>query len=166
MPRAKATRVACPFVVAVDIREQAPFAFRGIIGGRKDRGKIVDVTTRACNLNAGDYSIWQPDYLDKIAIERKSFPDFIGTLIRGRDRFIRELERLRSYESSHVVVETDWRTIIDHAHQHTKAPASALFRSVMSFSIEYPTKWHFCGDRIMAERACFRLLSKFFEMKK
>ena len=52
------------------------------------------------------------------------------------------------------------------AAMNSLGAVSSLFRSVASFSITYPVKFHFLSNRIAAERFAFRLLSKFFEVRK
>ncbi|MCL4552924.1 MAG: hypothetical protein M1305_05160, partial [Candidatus Marsarchaeota archaeon] len=79
-------------VVVIDTREQEPYTF--------DPGWIETIR-RA--LPAGDYSLL--GYEASIAIERKSLEDFVGTLIRGRERFRNELLKLQRYQHACVVVE-------------------------------------------------------------
>ena len=54
-------------------------------------------------LPVGDYSI--AGLQDRIAIERKSLSDLVGSLTHGRERFERELAKARSYQFFAVVVE-------------------------------------------------------------
>ena len=83
-------------VVAIDSREQVPFEFTDL---------AVEVTT----LTTGDYSIRGLEHL--VSVERKSLDDLLGCVGYGRDRFKRELARLRAYRFRLLVVETDARTL-------------------------------------------------------
>lgn len=82
--------------VVIDTREQEPYGFNP---------DMVRPVRRA--LPAGDYSI---DGLEEtIAVERKTLDDFVGTVMRARGRFYRELRRLGA-----TVRPTIWPTAILH----------------------------------------------------
>ena len=53
-------------------------------------------------LTTGDYSFAGGEHL--LSIERKSIPDLIQSLTSERERFIRELERLRGYRFARLLV--------------------------------------------------------------
>ena len=77
--------------VIVDTREQEPYGFDP---------KLVTPVRRA--LPAGDYSVAGLEWT--VAVERKTLDDFVGTVIRARGRFYRELRRLehhRQYQPLH-----------------------------------------------------------------
>src|SRR5262245_37537530 len=91
-----------PVAIIVDIREHLPFAFDQIAADEEQGGGIWRVhTVRQC-LPSGDYSL--DCYASKIAVERKSIADLFGTIVHGRDRFVRELERLNEMNFAAVVV--------------------------------------------------------------
>lgn len=81
-----------PLPIIRDFREQAPFAFSGL---------PVEVEVGA--LEAGDYSV--RGFERRVAVERKELQDLVGCLSGERDRFERELARLRGYDSAAVIVE-------------------------------------------------------------
>ena len=81
-----------PLPILRDSREQAPFAFAG-----------YPCTVETAALASGDYSL--RGFAARIAVERKSLADLVGCLGRDRERFQRELARLRGYDSAAVVVE-------------------------------------------------------------
>ena len=83
--------------IIIDWREQEPYSF------------IVPTVCK--KLDAGDYSV--EGYENRIAVERKSLSDFIGTLVRGRSRFYKELNKLKYYDHSCVVVEASFRDILE-----------------------------------------------------
>ena len=68
-------------VVIVDTREQAPLEFHRL-------------PSRPGTLAQGDYSIAGLE--NDFAVERKSIADLVGSLTSGRERFSREIDRLRS----------------------------------------------------------------------
>ena len=69
--------------IICDSREQNGYAFSA----------YPDVMATTGTLTTGDYSL--AGFTDKVAIERKELSDLIGCLTHDRDRFTRELERLR-----------------------------------------------------------------------
>src|SRR5689334_3715967 len=85
-------RSEAPVAVVVDTREQEPYSF--------DPERVL---AQRGALRAGDYSL--AGFENRIAIERKSLDDFVSTVIRDRDRFLRELDRLRDLDAACVVVE-------------------------------------------------------------
>ena len=54
-------------------------------------------------LPAGDYSLEGRE--TEFAVERKSLADFVQTVIRDRERFRKELLRLKTYRRACVVIE-------------------------------------------------------------
>lgn len=80
----------------VDTREQTP----------SDLGPIPFEAGTLCT---GDYSV---KGLEKfIRIERKSLPDLLGCIGKDRDRFEREMVRLRGFAHKSVLVEATWQDI-------------------------------------------------------
>ena len=106
-----------------DTREQDGFTF---IDGFDPAPIVTDGT-----LATGDYSLAGFEAAG-ITVERKSLQDLVGVLGHGRERFERELARMRAYAVAAVVVE---------------APLSAL-RAGADRGRE--------GDRLAADRAGVR----------
>jgi len=133
--------------VVIDSREQHPFAFRNY------PAQIVQGA-----LTSGDYSV--QGFEDQIAIERKSLSDLIGCLTHDRDRFKREMERLRSYESAVIVVEAPWKALEAGAYRSSLSANSAV-QSVISLTQMYRIPFFFAEDRAKAEQFAFDFLRHF-----
>ena len=131
-----------------DTREQHPFLFE------KYPVKVIPGA-----LNAGDYSI--PGFLDCVAVERKSLADLIGCLTSDRERFIRELERLRGYESAAVVVEASFYELAAGKYRSRFSPENAV-QSIVSMMQKYRMPFFFAGTRPDAERFTFDFLRHFY----
>ncbi len=130
--------------IVVDSREQCPFRFEGY---------PVEVTP--ATLATADYSL--VGFTDRIGIERKSLPDLVACLGVERDRFQRELARLRGYDCAAVVVEAtadDLRA----GHFRAKLNPEAAWQSVLAFTQRYRIAFIFCDDRSDAERTAFDIL--------
>ncbi len=109
-------------VVVVDTREQTPYLFpRCRISIRK--------------LDAGDYSL--EGYEDVLSIERKSASDFYGSITQGRDRFKRELERLRNYKFKGLVIEEEEQELLCPEMHGRKIDGNSVSGSIISFEVKY-----------------------------
>ncbi|MCH5285604.1 MAG: ERCC4 domain-containing protein [Akkermansiaceae bacterium] len=73
----------------VDTREQTPLTFSHL-------------QSAPATLQSGDYSVRGLE--DVFAVERKSISDLVGSLKSGRDRFMRELHRLRGFTFARLLV--------------------------------------------------------------
>ena len=76
-------------VLLVDTREQKPLAFSNL-------------TFESATLYTGDYSVKGLE--EYFSVERKSLADLAGSLTRERDRFMREMHRLRGFPCGYLLV--------------------------------------------------------------
>lgn len=88
--------------VIQDSREQNPWEFpSSFTFGRE----LWTVEVERAGLQEADYAL--ADFPGRVAIERKAdLGELIGNLTGGRERFWRELDRLASYETVLLIVET------------------------------------------------------------
>ena len=136
------------FIVA-DSREQRPYTFQGYPG----------VEVIRAGLDAGDYSLPGAEHL--AAIERKTLDDIVSSLLqKQRDRFERELARLRPYVLKAVVVESTWEDIARGRYVSKMHPQAAL-QSILAMQVRYGIPFLFCGSREGAQYVCHGLLSKY-----
>ena len=133
-----------PIRIIRDSREPAPFAFSGL---------PVEVEVGA--LEAGDYSV--RGFERRVAVERKELQDLVGCLSGERDRFERELVRLRGYDCAAVIVEEPMSALRQGRYRGHLNPDSA-WQSVLAFSMRYRVPFIFCADRADAETVTFDLL--------
>lgn len=117
----------------VDSREQEPLHFDPV---------RVEVETRA--LPAGDYSL--AGYEHRVAVERKSMNDFVGTVTHARRRFAAELRRLKELEFACVVVEANVGDVFARKYRSGAHPAS-VFAAFVSIVVDYRVPVFFCSDR-------------------
>lgn len=108
-------------------------------------------------LNSGDYSFILPHYphlnLDrKILIEKKNSLDEIAqNFTSGRDRFLREFERVADDETMHLVIEqATWKKLLNGSYR-SKFPSKSFMASLLTYSIRYDFKTWFvqpseCGE--------------------
>lgn len=137
--------------IVIDSREQTPFQFEGF------KGKYHVETVRA-SLDSGDYSL--AGFENAVAVERKELGDLIGCLSHDRDRFTRELARLRGYDSPAIVVEAPF-SYIQGGRYRSKMNPDAAVQSLYSIMQEYRIPFFFAPDRGRAEHFTFHFLRHF-----
>jgi ERCC4-type nuclease len=134
--------------IIIDTREQAFFDFSGF-----------QAETERATLPAGDYSL--PGFEDRVAIERKELNDLIACLMNGnRERFERELGKLRYYELAAVVVEASLEDVSKGRYRSDMSAHSAL-QSIFAFQVRYRVPFIFAGSRTAAQYVTFSLLEKY-----
>lgn len=136
-------------LAVVDTREQRPWAL----------GPWCVVARRA-TLQAGDYSIVGLE--DRVAVERKSKADFVGTIVQSWTRFQRELGRLESFDVAAVVVECDLAEILGGKYR-SDAPPTLILDRMARAQVEHGIPVHFCGDRVASQRFADELLRRAWE---
>lgn len=127
--------------VIVDTREQLPYDLSPL--------KMV-----RAKLDTGDYSVQGLEH--RVTIERKSFEDYVGVVGKGRERFEREIERMKAYDVAMIIVEAHWGDLECGFHR-SRVSANSLMGSTLGWMAEGP-KILFCGNRRSAELATGRLL--------
>ncbi|MBN9692500.1 MAG: ERCC4 domain-containing protein [Verrucomicrobia bacterium] len=124
-------------VIVVDSREQDPLAFRTL--------PSVPGT-----LTSGDYSFRGGEEL--FAIERKSIADLVACCAgSNRERFERELHRLRGYRFARLLIVGSELEIEQHRYRSALPPKSVL-HSVRAFEARYnvATVFEPCPERAAA----------------
>jgi ERCC4-type nuclease len=121
--------------VLIDTREQDPLP-------------VERLPTRTESLYTGDYSV---DGLQHVfAVERKSLDDLAGSLVdSGRERFERELHRLRGFRFARLLIvgtEDDIRA----ARYRSRITPNSVLGSLRAFEVRYDVPVVFEPDRYAA----------------
>lgn len=97
--------------IIIDSREQTPLEFHRF-------------PCRVEGLTQGDYSVagLETDF----AIERKSIADLVGSLTTGRERFMREVDRLRSCPFSRLLIVGGEADIHARRYRSNASPKSIM----------------------------------------
>ena len=111
----------------VDSREQIPLVFRtfrSVVG----------------SLTSGDYSFAGGESL--FAVERKSVPDLVASVTGERERFERELHRLRGFRFARLLIVGSKAEVEAHRYRSNATPKSVL-HSLAAFECRYsiPVVW-------------------------
>ncbi len=121
-------------IMLVDSREQSPLMFE-------------NYASEPATLTTGDYSLKGMESL--FSVERKSISDLTGSLTQGRERFTRELERLRGYEFRRLLIIGTRQQIQNHDYRSRAAPAAVL-GSLNALEVRFNIPVVFAGTRIHA----------------
>jgi len=108
-------------VIVIDSREQCALPFRHF-------------QTERATMPTGDYSAKGVE--SSFCVERKSLADLVGSLTHDRDRFTRELERMRGYAFRRLLVIGQRSEIEQHAYRSKAAPA-AILGSLWAFEVRF-----------------------------
>jgi DNA excision repair protein ERCC-4 len=131
--------------VLCDSREQRPFPF--------PEGVTIERTT----LGEADYST--PMLIDRVRIERKSGTDLATTLTFGRERFDREVERLKRFPHRLVIVEADLGDFFQGRIQ-TRMHPNALVGSLASLYARHGIPTIFAHSPVVAGRLVAGILRR------
>jgi ERCC4-type nuclease len=113
-------------------------------------------------LDSGDYSVQGLEH--QVAVERKALGDFIACCTHERERFWKELGRLKHYPVRAVVVESSLEVILAGAYRSAALPRSIL-GSALAIQVDFGIPVIFAGDRREAERITAWILKRAWEKK-
>lgn len=129
-------------VVVIDSREQRAWQFENL---PSERG----------TLDTGDYSLRALTHL--VAVERKSFDDLLACVGRERDRFRRELQRLRAYRFRALIIECDYADI-ERGEWRSQLKASHVLGSLAAWQAQYALPIMLVGSHEAGAGFCERFL--------
>ena len=132
--------------IIIDTREQTPWSFP------------KEIETIAGTLQAGDYSL--KGFEKHIALERKSMPDFISCCGSERERFTAELQRLKAYSLRAVIIEGNFRDVVQGNYRSQIKPASVI-GSISSWYMKYKTGFFFCDNPEAAATLTLSLMNNY-----
>jgi ERCC4-type nuclease len=140
--------------ILVDSREQLSLSF----------DKFRGVNTVRKGLRTGDYSI--SGYEDVWTCERKSVSDLVGTLCQGRERFERELDRMRVFEEKYLLIEHSPSILFSYCMKHGWIKKfDMIIQSLHSFQHRYGIQVRFCKDRDYMAEYIVKKAKEFLERK-
>ena len=129
-------------VVIVDSREQNAFVF-------------MNLPSEPGTLDTGDYSVQGLTHL--VAVERKSLDDLLACIGRERDRFKRELQRLRAYRFRALIVECDYSDL-ERGEWRSQLKPPHVLGSLSAWQAQYSLPVMLCGSHEAAGRFAERFL--------
>ncbi len=141
IPKLPADLNPADVVVLVDPREQKPYH------GSPLRFELG-------TLDTGDYALaCAPDLL---RIERKELADFVMCCGAERERFMREMTRMKAFAIPIVLIEATWEQLSEGAWR-SKTSAASVFGTAVGLMADGINV--ICGgDRLASESLCKRIL--------
>ena len=107
--------------IIIDSREQSPLV-------------LTRLKSQVGSLQSGDYSVLGLE--DEFSCERKSISDLCGSLTSGRERFERELHRLRGFRFARLLIigtEED----IKAGNYRSRVNPKSVWASLCAFEVRY-----------------------------
>lgn len=122
--------------IITDTREQLSLDF--------SKFKNVDVIRK--KLDTGDYSV--SGYEDSLCIERKAINDVVSTLISNHQRFLREMERTKTYKERYILIEHSPSILYNYcAKRGWQKKFDTVIQSLLAYAYHYNTRIRFCKNR-------------------
>lgn len=122
--------------IITDSREQLSLDF--------SKFKNVDVIRK--KLDTGDYSV--SGYEDSLCIERKAINDVVSTLISNHQRFLREMERTKTYKERYILIEHSPSILYNYcAKRGWQKKFDTVIQSLLAYAYHYNTRIRFCKNR-------------------
>ncbi len=132
----------------------------GYTFSRIHRGR--DLSFGGCKtvpLPAGDYAVEIAGEVLPCMVERKALGDLFGVVGNGRERFVRELEKLQ-WMTSYIVIEADFDEV-KHGFERSAVSGEAALGSLIHWSVMYGVHPIFAGSHRQGREATQRLLEEF-----
>lgn len=145
-----------------DTREKEPWSLTSF---EDVRAQVIET------VNAGDYTIKGKETL--ITIDRKKKPaELANNLGMYKDRFMRELERMRQYKFRYVICEFPYEKLLMfpkgsglplRVQRKVRAKGKFLVSQVQRMSEEYEVEFIFCANREEAQERAMELFREALE---
>lgn len=144
----RSTLSASGLVIAIDTREQKPYAF-------------PKLQTAVVTLATGDYSI--VGYEEQVAVERKSKADAYATFGGGHKRFVKELVRLADIPTARVLIECSCLEFVESPPPYTRVKGEALLKKIRTWEMKYGVAFTFVPNRAAAKWTVERWLQAWWK---
>ena len=109
-------------------------------------------------LGVGDYTILGLE--EEVAVERKTIPDLVKSIIQWRKDFIEKCERLSRFRKKCLVIEGSL-SLVKTPYEETQAHPNAVLGSLLAAQERWEIPVYFLDDFILAEEFVASMLSKY-----
>lgn len=133
------------FKILTDTREQQPYKFPN---------------TKICTLEYGDYTVEYDgkSYLSEIVVERKGgISELFAFSGSSRDRFCRELEKMKDVKYKYILIEGDFLDIVNKQPPGI-LPAGNVYATIFSFMIRYGITPLFFNSYANSRNSLYKIL--------
>jgi ERCC4-type nuclease len=118
-------------IIITDSREQQPLRFT------RYPSEIAGLTT-------GDYSV--KGFESDFAVERKALDDLLHSITTERERFMREVDRLRGYDFARLLIVGTEAQVMARAYRSRMEPKSVLASLLGIEARGLPVAWARCPE--------------------
>jgi len=130
--------------IVIDTREQRPLQFP------------LEINCVMRGMKTGDYTI--DGYEDTVLVERKGLGDLIGCLTTGRNRFRKQLARLKKVPYRIVMIESSLFQISRKRYVGYLTPDEVI-QAIADLSTEYKIPFQLTDNPQLTARMCLAFLS-------
>ena len=109
-------------------------------------------------LPIGDYTILGME--DEVAVERKTIPDLVKSIIQEREGFIEKCERLSAFRKKSLVIEGSLSSV-KTPYEETQAHPNAVLGSLLAAQERWNIPVYFLDNFLLAEEFVASMLSKY-----
>jgi uncharacterized Zn finger protein (UPF0148 family) len=109
-------------------------------------------------LPAGDYTLLGME--KEIAVERKTLPDLVNSIIQERGNFISRCEKLASFKKKCFVIESTLSSL-KTPYEESQAHPNAVLGSIIAAQERWDIPIHFLDNSLLAEEFVASMLSKY-----
>jgi len=109
-------------------------------------------------LPIGDYTILGME--DEVAVERKTIPDLVKSIIQEREGFIEKCERLSAFRKKALVIEGSLSSL-KTPYEDSQAHPNAVLGSLLAAQERWGIPAHFLDNFLLSEEFVASMLSKY-----
>ncbi|MBT3406546.1 hypothetical protein HN419_05265 [Candidatus Woesearchaeota archaeon] len=131
--------------IIIDTREQRDYS---------EEFDKLNIKYRREKLPTGDYLLWPKSCV----VERKNLDDWICSITRDRDRFVKEIERGLLFDFFAIIIEADYYDIIN-GNYYANVPPNVILSTMLKWQVKYRIPIILTGTRQGGALA----ISKLFE---
>ncbi len=143
-------------IVVVDTREQEGFAYTF------ERFPKWFAGVERATLRAGDYSIKGME--ERLAIERKSLPDLVNSVIGDRTRFLAKCKSLATRKRKAIIVEASLAQV-KSSYPESMAHPNAVVGTLTALQERWGIQVVWCDTAALAEETAAHILSKHYTLQ-
>jgi LSD1 subclass zinc finger protein len=109
-------------------------------------------------LPIGDYTLMGME--GEVAVERKTLPDLVNSIIQDRRDFIEKCERLSKFRKKSLIIEGSLSGV-KTPYEDSRAHPNAVLGSLIAAQERWDIPIHFLDDFVLAEEFVASMLSKY-----
>ena len=144
-------------IIVIDTRESDPLFHHG--------GKLKkDIPVVRSKLDYGDYALL--GFEDGFVVERKKWGDLYGSLGKGRERFMRELENMKALAERPYIMIEDTEENVLQSFKYSKMHPNSVRQSIAAIEMTLGIPFYYSGSRKQGELWLIDRMIKYYRWKR